>query len=87
MDDPKLKSLSMECPAIYRVCVCGELSPRWNDGLESFNLTEKAGEDGRRDTILVGRLSDQVALSGLLNTLYELHLPLLSVECLRAEDC
>jgi hypothetical protein len=31
-------------------------------------------------TLLVGPLIDQAALSGVLNTLYELHLPLLSVE-------
>jgi hypothetical protein len=33
-------------------------------------------------TILVGHLTDQAALSGVLNTLYDLRLPLLSVECL-----
>ena len=31
-------------------------------------------------TILVGLLADQAALSGVLNTLYEMHMPLLSVE-------
>jgi hypothetical protein len=31
-------------------------------------------------TLLVGHLIDQAALSGVFNTLYELHLPLLSVE-------
>jgi hypothetical protein len=31
-------------------------------------------------TILEGHLPDQAALSGILNTLYEMHLPLLSVE-------
>jgi hypothetical protein len=34
-------------------------------------------------TTLAGRLIDQAELSGVLNTLYELHLPILSVECLR----
>ena len=33
-------------------------------------------------TILVGHLQDQAALSGVLNELYELHLPLLTVESL-----
>jgi len=35
-------------------------------------------------TILVGRLSDQAALSGVLTALFELHLPVSSVECLEA---
>ncbi len=33
-------------------------------------------------TTLDGYLADQAALSGLLNTLYDLHMLLLSVECL-----
>ena len=34
-------------------------------------------------TTLVGELADQAALAGVLNTLFELHLPVLSVERLR----
>ncbi len=37
-------------------------------------------EGGSLVTILEGELSDQAALAGVLNTLYELHLPLLSVK-------
>ncbi|HRX01992.1 MAG: hypothetical protein M9927_19150 [Anaerolineae bacterium] len=33
-------------------------------------------------TVLTGEFQDQAALSGVLNTLYDLGLPLLSVECL-----
>jgi hypothetical protein len=33
------------------------------------------------ETTLTGRLLDQATLFGVLNTLYDLHLPLLSVEC------
>jgi hypothetical protein len=29
-----------------------------------------------------GELSDQSALAGVLNTIYELHLPVISVKCL-----
>ena len=35
-------------------------------------------------TILEGELVDQAALAGVLITLYEHHLPVLSVECLSA---
>lgn len=31
-------------------------------------------------TTLVGRVRDQAALAGILNSLYEMHLPILSVE-------
>jgi hypothetical protein len=33
-------------------------------------------------TVLVGRLADQSSLSGVLNTLHDLHMPVLSVVCL-----
>jgi hypothetical protein len=35
---------------------------------------------------MVGRLADQAALSGILNSLYELHLPVLSAECVDSEN-
>jgi hypothetical protein len=42
---------------------------------------ETAVVGGRtRITTLTGNVMDQAALTGVLNTLYELHLPLLSVE-------
>jgi hypothetical protein len=36
-------------------------------------------------TTLTGDLDDQASLAGVLRTLYELHLPVLSVECLNAK--
>lgn len=39
-------------------------------------------EDGMEVTALTGKLQDQTALAGILNTLYNLRLPLLSVEYL-----
>jgi hypothetical protein len=37
-------------------------------------------------TTLTGRLRDQAELSGVLNGLYELHLPILSVEFLSEDN-
>jgi len=36
-------------------------------------------------TILMGRLIDQAALIGVINSLYDLGCPLLSVECVEAQ--
>jgi len=38
------------------------------------------GENDAFVTTLEGELSDQAALAGVLNTLYELHLPVISVK-------
>jgi len=72
---------TMEGPAIYRICVKGALSPEWSNRLAGMQITQADADK----TILVGRLSDQAALSGVLTALFELHLPVSSVECLEAD--
>jgi hypothetical protein len=42
--------------------------------------------EGAPETLLVGWLADQAALSGVLNALYGLHLPLLSLELVNLEE-
>jgi hypothetical protein len=73
---------TMHGPAVYRICVRGRLEATWSDRLEGMEISESRGSDGEVETVLVGRLADQAALAGVLNTLYELHLPVLSVDCL-----
>ena len=74
--------LTMESPAVYRIRIQGRLRAAWADRIEGMNITTDASADGSPETVLVGRVRDQSALSGVLNTLYELHLPVLSVDCL-----
>jgi hypothetical protein len=49
-----------------------------------MTITVYSPEAGPLVTTLLGELSDQAALAGVLNTLYELHLPVLSVQRLTA---
>ena len=76
---------TMHGPAVYRIRVCGHLEATWSDRLEGMEICEARGLDGEMETTLAGRLADQAALSGVLNTLYELHLPVLSVDCLSTD--
>ena len=39
-------------------------------------------DDGKAESVLEGRLLDQAALAGVLNQLFELHLPVMAVDCL-----
>ena len=74
---------TMKEPAIYRIRVRGHLDAKWSERLEGMNITDLQHSDkGGDETILVGRLADQAALAGVMNTLYEQHLPVLSVDCL-----
>jgi len=71
-------------PATYRIGVQGHVPPRWHDRLEGMVITERSPEPEFPVTILVGELADQVALAGVLNTLVDLHLSVVSVERLSA---
>lgn len=75
---------SMQGPAIYRIRVEGSINPTLSSRLEGMNITGGISESGETESVLVGRLSDQAALTGLLNNLYEMHHPVLSVDCLEA---
>lgn len=63
----------------YRIEVQGRLDAHWSEWLDGLAVAHEAA--GR--TLLTGYIVDQAALHGLLNKLYDLGLPLLSVS--RAE--
>jgi len=73
-----------DSPATYRIGVQGRVPARWRDRLEGMIVAERSPEAESPVTTLLGELADQAALAGVLNTLYELHLPVLSVERLSA---
>ena len=77
-------NVTMHGPAIYRICVQGHLDPHWSERLEGMKISEARQGDEDVKTILVGRLADQAALTGILNSLYELHMPVISVDCLES---
>ncbi len=67
-------------PATYRIVVQGALSEPWHDRLAGLTITTTHRRGAVPRTTLVGRIRDQAELSGLLDTLYGLHFPILSVE-------
>ena len=76
----------MHGAAFYRIRVRGELNPKMSDRLEGMKIENTFRKDGRAESLLEGRLDDQSALSGVLNTLYELHMPVVSADCLGASN-
>jgi len=72
-------------PATYRIVVQGAISERWIDrlaGMAASTFNPEHGVPPR--TTLIGSIRDQAELSGVLETLYGLHLPILRVE--KVED-
>jgi hypothetical protein len=69
-------------PATYQIRVQGKIDPDWSERLAGMAIRLTTEEARPPVTTLNGELGDQAALAGVLNTLYELHLPVLSVLCL-----
>lgn len=78
------KPLTMSGAATYRIIVRGTLDPARSGRLCGMSISEKHTDEGDTETVLVGRLPDQAALSGVLNALYELHLPVVCADCLES---
>ena len=62
-------------PRVYEIRLKGHLAARWAERFEGLSFTH--ARDGT--TILAGPVVDQAALHGLLRTVRDLGLPLLSV--------
>jgi hypothetical protein len=73
-------------PGTYRISVEGQLDEKWSDRLAGMRITPRKRADQSVVTTLSGNLRDQSELLGVLNSLYELHLPLLKVECLEENN-
>ena len=76
---------TMNGPANYQITILGELDAEWVRRLEGMSATSVTMSDGNIETTLEGCLADQAALSGVLHTLYELHMPVVSAVCVDAE--
>jgi hypothetical protein len=77
---------TMEYPAMYRIRVRGQLDSSWSERLGGMTVTTTGGRDIEETTMLVGQLQDQAALAGILNTLYDMQLPLVSVDCINSKN-
>ena len=76
------ENLKFEAPASYRIRVQGHLDDSWSDRLGGMVITRAFTADKQPMTILIGHLKDQAALCGVMNAIYDLHLPVISVEFL-----
>jgi hypothetical protein len=64
-------------PTVYRIVVRGELSQRYIPAFEGMTLVAAKGQ-----TEIIGPVTDQAHLHGLLNRVSDLGLELLSVNAL-----
>jgi len=75
--------LSLDKRAAYRITLQGLLDASWADELgENITIEHIRRADAAPTTIIQGEVADQAALSGVLNLVYSLGYPLISVDYL-----
>ncbi|MCP4454658.1 MAG: hypothetical protein GY809_24630 [Planctomycetes bacterium] len=82
MHDRDGHGLPCEEPVTYCIRIRGALNEQWSDCLGGMSISSTRKGDDEFVTTLRGQLADQAALFGVMNTLYDMHLPILQVECL-----
>ncbi|MDJ0835475.1 MAG: hypothetical protein QNK37_03100 [Acidobacteriota bacterium] len=78
--------LRVDIPAVYRIRVRGHIDVSFSDRLNGMQITYNSSEDGQVISTLIGRVTDQAALTGVLTTLGEWRMSLLTVECIDVEE-
>ncbi|MCP4627619.1 MAG: hypothetical protein GY850_29500 [bacterium] len=77
---PEWEKFQLDTPATYRIRVQGSIDSAWSDMLDGMRISTGSTTGKETVTTLVGYLVDQAALSGVIKALYDLRIPLLSVE-------
>ena len=76
------RKLTLDCPATYQIEVQGYLEEHWSDWFDGMAIVAQVNAEGTHVSRLSGTVVDQAALQGMLRKLYDLGLPLLSVNCI-----
>lgn len=79
MASTTMKRPAFDQPANFRITVLGHLGVEWADYLRGMTIDNLVDKETPVAAI-TGRLPDQAALLGVLNTLYDSHITVLAVE-------
>lgn len=80
------QSPTLGAPGTYCIRVQGHLGESWSDRLGGMAITVARQPDGQTVTTLRGRVADQAALLGVVNSLYDLGFCLLSVQRVESQQ-
>lgn len=81
----KTIKITMETSMTYRILVQGFLIHGFSERLGDMRVITTSSRDELPTTTLEGRVRDQAELVGLMKSLYDFHLPILSVDLLSVE--
>ncbi len=72
-------------PSSYRIRIRGILDKQWSEYCRGMTIEHARDAHNYTVTILMGRLMDQSALVGILNSLHDMGCPILLVERIEAK--
>ena len=78
--------LRMDIPARYRIQVHGAVDEAWFEYYDNMVIEIEAGSMRRPLTTITGWVIDQAALQAMLSLLYDMQLPLVSIDWLPEEE-
>jgi hypothetical protein len=78
------QGISLLKPAVYRIRIQGILDKNWSDYYSGMTIEHEGDPKQNAMTVLMGRVADQSALIGVLNSLHDIGYAILSVEYLEA---
>jgi plasmid replication initiation protein len=82
MEPIKNQQISFKRSAIYKIIVQGKVNKSILNRHKGMQLTVDKEKEGKTISSIIGVISDQTALSSLLNNLYEKHFTVISVNML-----
>ena len=77
------QGVSLLEPAVYKIRIQGILDKNWSDYCGGMKIEQENESKQYAITMLMGKLSDQSALIGVLNSLHDIGYTILSVEYLQ----
>jgi len=77
---PSRNLIPFDQPATYQISVQGWIDPVLSDLLEGMTICQDTVDENSMITNLEGELSDQAALAGVFNTLYQMRLTVIGVK-------
>ena len=80
--DKTKENFSFKKAAVYSILVKGKVDTSWSNILGDMQINIEKQNGGKTFTSLIGKITDQTALSSVLLTLYEMNTTVISVKML-----
>ena len=82
MTGDKSKGINFKKEAVYKIVVNGVLNESYSRRLPAMQIIVSKENRNKPFTTLIGEIKDQAALSGILNSLYDMQYTVISVNML-----